>query len=111
MIQQRPKDEEVRDYYHSKLSDYSVKIFKGYDLHATEPNFLGDYRHVRFFDKTVESKIEDDKYYKCWYHYSDASDPADSSTYYYFAYVEEVPDEIVKIIESEKVFDKYMREK
>lgn len=110
-MQQRPKDEEVRNYYHNKLSDYSVKIFKGYELHATEPNYLGDYKHVRFFDKTVESKIEDDKYYKCWYDYKDASDPADSSEYFYFAYVEEVPDEIVKIIESERVLYKYMEEK
>jgi hypothetical protein len=63
------------------------------------------------FDKTVESKIVDDKYYKCWYIYSEASDPADSSKYYYFVYVEEVPDEIVKIIESQKIFAKYMKEK
>lgn len=111
MIQKRPSDEEVRDYYHSKLSDYSVQIFKGYELRETKPNFIGDYKHVRFFDKTVESKIDDNKYYKCWYNYSDASDPADSSTYYYFAYVEEVPDEIVKIIESQNVFHKYISEK
>jgi hypothetical protein len=107
MIQQRPKDEEVSFNNHSKLSDYSVDIFKGRDLHTTD--FF--HKHVKFFDKTVESKIVDDKYYKCWYIYSEASDPADSSKYYYFVYVEEVPDEIVKIIESQKIFAKYMKEK
>jgi hypothetical protein len=111
MIQQRPKDEEVKSFYYRKLSDYSVKIFQGYELHATEPDILGDYKHVKFFDKTVESKIEDNKYYKCWYDYSEARDPADRNVFYYFAYVEEVPDEIVKIIESQKIFAKYMKEK
>jgi hypothetical protein len=107
MIQQRPKDEEVCFNNRSKLSDYSVDIFKGRDLHSTD--FF--HKYVKFFDKTVESKIVDNKYYKCWYIYSEASDPADSSNYYYFVYVEEVPDEIVKIIESQEIFAKYMKEK
>jgi hypothetical protein len=92
MIQQRPKDEILRNY--------SVDIFKGYELHTSKPDFLGDCKHVRFFDESVESKIKDNKYYKCWFHYSDRADPADSSEFYYFVYVEEVPDEIVNIIES-----------
>lgn len=111
MIQERPKDEEVRSFYYRKLSDYSVDIFKGHELHENKPDFIRDYKHVKFFDKTVESKIEDDKYYKCWYNYSEPSDPADRNTFYYFVYVEEVPDEIVKIIESQKIFAKYMKEK
>lgn len=111
MIQQRPKDEEVSFNNHHKLSDYSVKIFKGYELHEEKPDFIRDYKHVKFFDKTVESKIEDNKYYKCWYDYSEPSDPADRDRFYYFVYVEEVPDEIVKIIESQKIFAKYMNEK
>lgn len=111
MLQKRPADEEVKDYYHSKLSDYNVEIFKGRQLRETKPNFLGDYKHVRFFDKTVANKIDDNTYYKCWYSYSDAHDPADSSEYYYFVYVEEVPEHIVKLIEGQKEIQKYVNEK
>lgn len=111
MIQKRPTDEEVRDYYHIKLSDYIVEIFKGHQLRETKPNFLGDYKHVRFFDKTVANKIDDNKYYKCWYSYRDASDPADSSEYFYFAYVEEVPAEIVEAIKAQDMIHKYVTEK
>lgn len=113
-IQRKPTDEEIREkrgWEHSRLSDYSVKIFKGRDLFETEPNYLGDYKHVSFFDKSVKDKIDKDKYYKCWYTYSDASDPADSSEYFYFVYVEEVPQDIVDAILAQSKIEKYLREK
>ena len=103
MVQQRPDNE--------FLSNFSIDIFKGYELHTTEPDFLGDRKHVKFFDKTVESKIKEYKYYKCWYKYSEPSDPSDSNKFYYFAYVEEVPDEIVKIIKNQKIITEYLNEK
>lgn len=113
-IQRKPTDDEIREkrgWEHSRLSDYSVRIFKGNQLFETEPNFLGDYKHVNYYDKSVKDKIDKDKYYKCWYTYSDASDPADSSEYYYFVYIEEVPDEIVDAINAQEKVSKYVREK
>lgn len=114
MLQKKPTDEEIQEKspwgYH-KLSDFSTKIFKGHQLFETKPDFLGDYKHVNFFDKSVKDKIKEDKYYKCWYSYRDASDPADSSEYFYFAYVEEVPTEIVEAIKAQDVIHKYVTEK
>lgn len=113
MLQRRPTDEEIQSCYayKCKLSQLPVKIFKGHQLYETKPNFLGDYRHVSFFDETVKDKIDRNKYYKCWYTYRDAHDPQDSSEWYSFAYVEEVPQEIVDAIEAQDKIKEYLSDK
>ena len=113
-IQKKPTDEEIKErgpWGYTKLSDFSVRLFKGHQLFETEPNYLGDYRHVHYFDPRVKGKIDRNKWYKCWFSYSDAHDPADSSEYFYFAYIEEVPEDIVNIIDSKKKLDLYLCEK
>ena len=113
-IQIKPTDEEIKakgPWGHSKLSDFRVDIFKGSQLFETEPNFLGDYKHVRYFDPSVKDKIQNDKLYKCWYSYSDAHDPADSSEYFYFAYIEEVPEDILEALKAKRKVELYLCEK
>lgn len=112
VVQRKPTDDEINEkcgYLHSKLSQYSVRIFKGSQLFASEPNYLGDYTHVAFLDPSVQKRIDKEKYYKCWYSYTDASDPADSSEYYFFVYVEQVPDYIEDAIKAGNKIGKYVK--
>lgn len=115
MIQKKPTKEKIDKYQadsgYSRLSDYPTRIFKGHELFETKPNFCGDYKHVRFLDPNVKDKIDSSKYYKCWYSYSDASDPADSNEYFFFVYVEEVPDDIVDAINAQEKIKRYLNEK
>lgn len=113
-IQRKPTDEEIRNkgpWGYSKLSDFSVDLFKGSQLFESEPDFLGDYRHVGYFDPSVKNRIQNDKLYKCWYSYSDAHDPADRSEYFYFAYIEEVPKDILEALKAKRKVELYLCEK
>ena len=93
----------------SKLSDFATALFWGRDLHTEKKS--GDRMTVSYLDKSVEAKIEDNKRYKCWYEYSDASDPADSSTWYYIVYVEEVPQKFVEYERMTKNYKEYIESK
>lgn len=115
MIQQKPTDKEISERWgcdgYNHLSNFSVKIFKGYQLFETKPDRLGDYRHVHFLDPSVKEKIDKDKHYKCWYGYKDAADPMNSSEYFFFAYVEEIPDYIEEAIKGRDIIQEYLNEK
>lgn len=63
----------------------------GRDLHTDEPRY-GDPTYW-IYPEGVEEKIEDDKYYKVWYTWKDASDPADSTTWNYVKYIKYIPTE------------------
>lgn len=90
MLQKKPTDQEVAKWGFRGLFDYSTKVFKGKELEDRE--YSSGKKTVSFYDKSVKSKIKPDKLYKCWYDYSDASDPCDTSEFWYIAYIEEVPE-------------------
>ena len=60
-----------------------------------------------YYPKGVEEKIEDDKTYKVWVYYRDASDPCDSTTCYQVKYIEEVPNDKISLI---KYLEKLLKE-
>ena len=61
----------------------------GRDLHTDEPKYSDPTYWI--YPEGVEEKIEDDKYYKVWYTWKDASDPADSTTWNYVKYIQHIP--------------------
>lgn len=63
----------------------------GRDLHTDEPRYSDPTYWI--YPEGVEEKIEDDKYYKVWYTWKDASDPADSTTWHYVKYILYIPTE------------------
>lgn len=110
-LQKKPTDEQVKDYYHRRLSDYETGLFYGHEIIEKKPKYGGDYRHIHFFDKTVVDKIKPNVRYKCWFDYSTPSDPSDCSSYYYIVYIEEVPKKWCMCEAVYKLFQKYVNEK
>lgn len=95
-LMEKPSDNELRCVVrigtekgkYIKTSTYSGNTYWGY------PN-------------GVEEKVEDDKTYKVWVYYRDASDPCDSTTCYQVKYIEEVPDDKIALI---KYLEKLLKE-
>ena len=53
-------------------------------------NVYHDIETWNYPNKQIEKKIEDNKQYKVWADYHDASDPMDLSSSYTIIYIEEV---------------------
>ena len=58
------------------------------------------------FPEGVKEKIEPDKLYKVCYKFYDAADPADFSCEYIIHYIEEVPQDILDIIQKYREKDR-----
>jgi len=71
------------------LDRYSTRVAKGSTIKTYEPEY-GDPDYWNYPSPEIEAKIKDDGYYKVWYSRRDASDPADSTSWYTVHYVEEV---------------------
>jgi len=100
----RPVDN--KDIYGSLMQDYACDLFWGRRIIPEKRNaWTGDGTTIKFWDESVIKKIQPDKRYKCWYKHSFPSDPADSSDAYFFAYIEEVPE---NICECERLADSYV---
>ena len=80
------------------LKNYSHDVFRGFEM-KTEGDTTWN------FSKDFDIKIENDAYYKVWYHYHDAADPADTSTSYYVVYAEKIPSSIMKL---KKAFEDFL---
>lgn len=80
-----------------ELKHLRIDIDKGENIKTYTPQY-GDPTYWRY-PNGVEEKIDDDKTYKVWFNYRDAADPADSTTWYYVKYIEEVPDDKIALIE------------
>lgn len=87
---ERPSDDSIRSdrYTNARtLDELEQTIFSGARMHDSQHS--GGEDTWRFPDG-VEEKIKDDRKYKIWYRWSDASDPCDTSTFYRVYYIEEV---------------------
>lgn len=95
-LMKRPTDEELKKnpYINVPLSSLSTSIFYGSQMHTER---FGAHETVWHFPAGIQQKLEDDKRYKVWYTWRDASDPADLSTYYHVYYIEEVLDNKIKL--------------
>ena len=70
---------------------YYEGIFDGWRMHTHDlRNVYHDIETWNYPNKQIEKKIEDNKQYKVWAEYHDASDPMDSSCSYTIIYIEEV---------------------
>lgn len=70
---------------------YYQGIFDGWRMHTHDlRNVYHDIETWNYPNKQIEKKIEDNKQYKVWADYHDASDPMDSSCSYTIIYIEEV---------------------
>ena len=101
-LMDRPSDEEIkRDPYTSyyKLDEVNTDIFLGANIHSET---YGSNRDTWRYPEGVEEKIKPDKNYKIWYRCHDASDPCDTSTFYYVYYIEEVPQSKIELINNLK---------
>ena len=68
---------------------YDTMVRLGSRLHDTKPDY-GDPDYYRYPSKEIEAKVKDNKFYKVWYTRDDASDPADSTSWYTIHYIEEM---------------------
>lgn len=75
----RPSQDRLDCLYNGTLKGSNMRTYR-----------FGPNENVWNFPDGVEEKIEDDKEYKVWYTWHDASDPADMSTYHRVYYIEEV---------------------
>jgi len=75
--------------------NWRVKISLGKYLHTEEPRYSDPTYWI--YPEGIEEKIKDDKLYKVWYSYKDAADPADSTTWNYVKYIENIIPEKIKI--------------
>ena len=74
-----------------RKGDYYKGIFYGRTMHTHDiGNVYHDIETWNYPNKQIEKKIEDNKQYKVWADYHDASDPMDSSCSYTIIYIEEV---------------------
>ena len=70
---------------------YYEGIFDGWRMHTHDlRNVYHDRETWIYPNKQIENKIEDNKQYKVWADYHDASDPMDLSCSYTIIYIEEV---------------------
>ena len=70
---------------------YYEGIFDGWRMHTHDlRNVYHDIETWNYPNKQIEKKIEDNKQYKAWADYHDASDPMDLSCSYTIIYIEEV---------------------
>ena len=70
---------------------YYEGIFDGWRMHTHDiGNVYNDIETWNYPNKQIEKKIEDNKQYKVWAEYHNASDPMDSSCSYTIIYIEEV---------------------
>ena len=70
---------------------YYEGIFYGWRMHTHDTgNVYHDIETRNYPNKQIEKKIEDNKQYKVWAEYHDASDPMDSSCSYTIIYIDEV---------------------
>ena len=70
---------------------YYEGIFDGWRMHTHDlRNVYHDIETWNYPNKQIENKIEDNKQYKVWADYHDASDPMDLSCSYTIIYIEEV---------------------
>ena len=70
---------------------YYEGIFDGWRMHTHDlRNVYHDIETWIYPNKQIENKIEDNKQYKVWADYHDASDPMDLSCSYTIIYIEEV---------------------
>ena len=70
---------------------YYEGIFDGSRMHTRDSrNVSHDIETWIYPNKQIENKIEDNKQYKVWADYHDASDPMDLSCSYTIIYIEEV---------------------
>ena len=70
---------------------YYEGIFYGWRMHTHDTgNVYHDIETWNYPNKQIEKKIEDNKQYKVWAEYHDASDSMDSSCSYTIIYIEEV---------------------
>ena len=70
---------------------YYEGIFYGWRMHTHDTgNVYHDIETRNYPNKQIEKKIEDNKQYKVWAEYHDASDPMDLSCSYTIIYIEEV---------------------
>ena len=70
---------------------YYEGIFDGWRMHTHDTgNVYHDIETWNYPNKQIENKIEDNKQYKVWADYHDASDPMDLSCSYTIIYIEEV---------------------
>ena len=67
-----------------RKGSYYEGIFYGWRMHTH------DIETWNYPNKQIEKKIEDNKQYKVWADYHDASDPMDLSSSYTIIYIEEV---------------------
>ena len=68
---------------------YRTMVRLGSDLHTVEEKY-SDPDYFIYPSKEIEDKVKDNKHYKVWYHRTDASDPADSTSWYHIHYIEEM---------------------
>ena len=74
-----------------RKGSYYEGIFYGRRMHTHDTgNVYHDIETWNYPNKQIEKKIEDNKQYKVWAEYHDASDPMDSSCSYTIIYIEEV---------------------
>ena len=86
--------------YHSEdITRHRPQYVYGKDMHDYVTNSIYDDWCRWYFPKGIKEKIEDKQLYLVWYHYSDASDPQDSSCQYNVYYIEKAPKNIQEALE------------
>ena len=105
LMDKKKADENVKKSsytYASKVNELSTGIFWGRDIHTK--HYHGCDPTYWHYEKGVEKQIKDDHQYKVWYTWSDAADPADSTTSYCVWYIEEISPEKSAMIAAAKKF-------
>jgi hypothetical protein len=86
-------------YDNEDITRHKPQYVYGKDMHDYVTNSIYNDWCRWYFPEGIKEKIEDNQLYLVWYHYSDASDPQDSSCQYNVYYIEKAPKEIQEAVE------------
>lgn len=81
----------------------------GKDMHDYVTNSIYNDWCRWYFPNGIKNRIKDDQLYLVWYHYSDASDPQDSSCSYSVYYIERAPKHIQEMLEMKLEYEKKLK--
>lgn len=88
------------------LMGISRKFFYGREMEDYITNSVYNDWCRFYFPKGVKEKLDPDKLYKVCYEFHDAADPMDSSCNYSIKYIEEVPQDILDVIQKYREKDR-----
>ena len=107
-LMERPDDADCAMKFCTK------KIMKGSIMHDYVTNSVCNDWCRFYFPEGVKEKINDNEYYKVWFHYSDAADPMDYSCQYNIIYIEVCREDIKEYLlmkeEMESAYIDYLKE-